>query len=497
MVPKSGRAYVRDCVCAPRGDRLSIVGAGMTRAWSTYQQAIFADIESGQGNTVVLARAGSGKTSTLEEASKRLPGGARATFVAFNKAIATELSARLPSSVECSTLHSAGFKALRRAWPRTQVDDRHVRKIIREDFAHLPRDWDIPKAVSLCKANLNRSTKFVDACIGEFDLSAPENGYQRREFCESTIEVLDSALEDSRHTGVIDFDDMIYLPIVEKLRLPQYSHVFVDETQDLNASQLEMVIRMRAPKGRIVAVGDDRQAIYRFRGADSNAVKRIVDATDAKILPLSICYRCGRKVIEQAKRFVPDIEAAPGAPEGIVSEISEEKLPEKLLPGDFVLSRTNAPLLSLCFRLIADGKSAHVRGRDIGQGLETLLRKSKTTTIRDLLAWVEKWSQKEIARRIENDQDIDVISDKRDCMVAIAAMADTIDELHGVISALFSDETGGITLSSTHKAKGLEADRVYMLASTYGKWPGIEEDNLQYVAITRARKELYFAAGAS
>jgi superfamily I DNA/RNA helicase len=65
------------------------------------------------------------------------------------------------------------------------------------------------------------------------------------------------------------------------------------------------------------------------------------------------------------------------------------------------------------------------------------------------------------------------------------------------IQALFSDtdETRRVTLSTTHKAKGLERDRAWVLADTYRPTRGTEEANLWYVAVTRAKTTLFLVRG--
>ena len=98
----------------PSTDHLHI--AAPKRNWSNYQKAIFRDINSGKGHTVVIARAGSGKTSTIVEGFKYLPKGKKTLMVAFNKAIAEELKQRAPSYVDIMTLHSLGFRAIKQAF---------------------------------------------------------------------------------------------------------------------------------------------------------------------------------------------------------------------------------------------------------------------------------------------------------------------------------------------------------------------------------------------
>ena len=79
-------------------------------------------------------------------------------------------------------------------------------------------------------------------------------------------------------------------------------------------------------------------------------------------------------------------------------------------------------------------------------------------------------------------------------------MEKNIEDLKLKIQSIFSDDIEGIILSTVHKAKGLEADRVFivrpdllpMTKNIRSQWERQQENNLTYVAITRARKELIY-----
>ena len=109
------------------------------------------------------------------------------------------------------------------------------------------------------------------------------------------LESADAAFEVMRHsramTQVVDYDDMLWVPYVDKLPVPQFDYVFLDETQDMNAAQLYLVLEAVKAGGRVIAVGDPRQAIYGFRGADSGAMDNITQAlaiTDAVTLAANL-----------------------------------------------------------------------------------------------------------------------------------------------------------------------------------------------------------------
>jgi DNA helicase II / ATP-dependent DNA helicase PcrA len=467
------------------------------RTWSPYQLAVFANVATGTGHTVVNAVAGSGKTTVLEEAVQHVPAGMRILFVAFNKSIAEELGRRVRGA-EVSTLHSYGLKCVTVGLGRLRIDGHRVDDFCRALHGDDAKTWDLrrdlAKCVSLAKGSLASTADAVDALIDAFEIDSAVNGH-RATFIADVLKILEQckSVEDGR----IDFDDMIWLPVVLGLSQRQFDRVFVDETQDLNAAQIELVLRAVRPDGRILAVGDPRQAIYRFRGADEAAFENVRGRLGAVELPLSICYRCCKAVIRVAQEIVPTIEAAPDAEEGEVRSVTYPEMRASVQAGDFVLSRTNAPLIALCMGLLAEGRRASIQGRDIGKQLAGFVKKSKAADVEALRSYIEAWADKECARLAAKRRDTQSVEDRAACILAISDGAASVADVVNRIESLFADTNDGsrIMLSTTHKAKGLERDRVWLLADTYRRRPGIEEDNLWYVAVTRARKTLVLVEG--
>lgn len=100
-------------------------------------------------------------------------------------------------------------------------------------------------------------------------------------------------------------------------------------------------------------------------------MSRIVERTQATVLPLSVTYRCPRKHVRLARRFAPAIQAAPRAAEGRVTATSEGAPSRSVTAGDLVLCRINAPLVETCLKLIQRLIPAQVLGRDIAGKLVT------------------------------------------------------------------------------------------------------------------------------
>ena len=489
---KSGNKY------PPKKPVNYVFKAEPKREWSAFQKAIFKDIATGSGHTVVIARAGSGKTSTIVEGFKYLPKGKKTLMVAFNKNIADELRQRAPSYVDTLTLHSLGFRAIKQAFGNTVMLENDkcrgiVATIIGDDKDNWELNQSLCKCVSLCKGFLFDTPAKIGSIIDEFGIEMFD--LERDKFISVVIKTLGLCKAQKQ---IIDFDDMIWFPFVYRLNVGKFDVVFVDEAQDLNAAQIAMVMSAIKMDGRSIAVGDPAQSIYQFRGADSEAMPNFISKLNAKTLPLSVSYRCPLGVINLAKEIVPDIEAAPNAKEGVVEHIRITELLKLVKPGDFILSRTNAPLVKYCMALLRSGVPANIQGRDVGSNLNYFIKKSKAKTIKSFIEYVNEWRKIEVHRLLSEKKDTMVVDDKAECLLNLCEGNLTIKDLKDTIDKLFNDvdDAAKVILSTTHKAKGLERDRVFLLADTYRKGAGGEEDNLWYVAVTRAKKELYLARKA-
>lgn len=469
---------------------------------SSYQKAIYQWVGSGMGNAVVEAVAGSGKTSTIVKALDYMRGDV--LFAAFNKHIADELKLRVPKYVDARTIHSLGFMTLVRRLG-CKVDGKKVQKLVqkvtnRVDMATLDMRTDIANVASLAKMTLcdYTSPEALLELIEYYDLDIPETRLET--IIEKVPEVLKLDLEDTKE---IDFDDMVWMPLKFDLKVRGYDWVCVDEAQDLSGAQQALAMKALRPGGRFVAIGDSRQSIYGFRGADPSSMPTIRERLKAIQLPLSISYRCPRSHIALAQAIVPRIEAAPNAKEGVVYEMKLDAAAPRIQDDDLVLCRTNAPLAKIALRLIRDGKKAKIRGRDISGNLLRLVNRIDAATLSSFLSQLDEYRDREAASLRSRDKDSKAISleDKVDTIEALAEGLRTVEELKERINDVFSDETKGIVCSTVHRAKGLEANRVFiyrpdLLPFPYAKkeslWQHDQEMNLKYVALTRSKSELTF-----
>lgn len=483
--------------------------------WSPQQEAIFDWFRAGKGNLVVRARAGTGKTTTILEAIEHAPENP-ILLAAFNKDISVELQARLKNPrAEAKTLHSAGFAVLRRKASVRPVSDKGHRLATEVCPIRRPRTGDpIPTLITLIAklASLGKAVQPLTVTVDSLMRLAEDYGLEPDEKDARYAHVGDiagwamDAIEKSKvYDGTIDFDDMIFLPLALDLVNPSYSMIVIDEAQDMNASQLLLAQRLVKANGRIAVVGDDRQAIYGFRGADSNAIDRLKAELGAQELPLTTTYRCPWRIVDLAKELVPDYQAAPSAPEGLVEQMLPERMLAEVKPGDFILSRLNAPLMPTCMQLLREGRATKVAGRDVAGQLTGLIRRHYHSEVAQLLANLDSWVRNETEKVLRSKKSpaqiearMEYLSDMFAVVEALSEGKTSTDGLIAFINDLFIDEKDAekkpvILCSTIHRIKGKEAHRVFVLAETLycrGKRGGLEESNLHYVAVTRAKQTL-------
>jgi len=306
------------------------------------------------------------------------------------------------------------------------------------------------------------------------------------------------------------------MPSILGLPVQRYDLLIVDEAQDLNRAQQSLAL---AAGDRLMFVGDENQAIYGFAGADSESMQRMVDhlsSTDRNctVLPLTDTRRCAKAIFSEAQKIVPGFRAHESNPEGLIGRAgydSEGKgyYGDLAVPSDLVVCRVNAPLVHECFGFLKQGRKANIQGRDIGTGLINTVKKLKPNDICDLSMklndWYHEQCQKENAKKNPRETRIIAIQDRYECLEHFCDAHDSVDGMIKHIQDLFTEKAPGdsILLSSIHRAKGLEANRVFFLEPdsatcphpmAKSDWQVKQEWNLRYVAMTRAINELYYIA---
>lgn len=590
---EEARQSIRRCGCPCGCDAAVDAGNRCPKCFNNHQgttSALAAKLAPKSNKTaphvIVEARAGSGKTTTLVEGLKVMKGlGSKLTpspqqkavwdaislsrgqaqtvgFCAFNKSIAVELGRRVPTGCDAMTLHSLGYKSVARSLTtKINVTDWRVKDLLAgllgkeakeliktrpafvfavDDLVGLVKNnlvqvWDRPEAE--VSAELAKLASHYDVDLGD----------QPEEVFKVVPKVVALCKTEYTTDGRIDYNDMIWLPIVCGLPVFRYDLLLVDEAQDLNRCQ--QALAKRAGR-RLILCGDPKQAIYGFAGADTESMPRMakeLGETESGCvqLPLTVTRRCGRRIVAEANRYVPDFSAHETCPEGLIStvdfgsgRIEEGSYHSKVADGDAILCRVNAPLVSQCFRFLKAGRKANIQGREVGAGLVKTVDAMKapnhevTTLLSKLGAWLESETAKEQAKKNPSDARLQNLEDRYLCLVAFAEGETTVDGVKAKIKSTFGDrecpkcgakygnnvdscfnkacnkapliKPRGICLSSIHRSKGLEWNRVFFLRHKDAPiphpmaktpWAKEQEYNLLYVAITRAISQLVYITG--
>ncbi len=523
---------------------------------SSYQEAIIektlAAVKNNESVKIAVnAVAGSGKSTTIKyialfaENAGLSPDDIRITV--FGKKNAKDLKEKLGKRWEQSigTLHSTGFSILQKelgGWSRFNKIDEYKYEKIARDLKYISGrgkdkgvgsliesgaiasngEQSFIKILDLLRLTLKEPTaENVDEIIDHFQI---ENIADSKSCAVAATAILDKG----RVLGLqkqIDFTDQIWLPVVWELHkrpwFMPYRLVCVDESQDLNAAQLQLSINLCNPKNGIGGyVGDPFQSVFGFSGADCDSWSKIVKANNAIEMPLSVCYRCGKEHIKLVNELFPDIpiKAYEDNHDGEIIQIKEDDLDKYLYKGArniMVLARKTAPLVSQCIKLISRGIPAQVKGRDIGQTLVReveVITKTQGFTWEHFAHWIEQYKVGKLNQyqAKENfEQLAEALTDRLEAILAIyeAIQPKTLQAFKIYAEDLFSDtdEEAVIYLSTVHSAKGLERDDVIIikpddLPMRWRKilpWQQQQEDNLHYVALTRAKNRLIIAGKCS
>ena len=505
---------------------------------------------------IVNATAGSGKTTTIvdglsfvntgKETSRYKPSdeqkaiwgwmkdnissNGEVVVCAFSNAIAGELKERLTFGV-ATTIHSLGCRIMRENKIRIGRPDTWKTTNLYQEFCQVKNMKELSQAqrailddtkelVKICKDNVLTEDDITEnrvACL------AMDNEYTFASSASACTEAIRYVLTEGsklptqgsvKHTAfskakpvkgiAIDFDDMIYLPARYGWKISA-DCIIVDEAQDLSAGKLQLITNQECKT--FVFVGDPNQAIFAFAGAQSDSFSKIAESVEQiETLPLSFTYRCGKSIVAEAQKIVGNaINAGETNPEGEVCHIEAADM--DLQVGDMLVSRVNAPLMQIAWKLVKANKPVQVVGRNIGTGLVRLINKltdKQSVDAVTLCQLVEDWRDHQIkllqTKKYDTESRQIAIGDQADCICTIATNCKTSAEVLSFIQQIFNDvEKGTIRLSSIHRAKGLEADSVYFynprnvphpLAKT--EEAKKQEWNLKFVAVTRAIHKLVY-----
>jgi superfamily I DNA/RNA helicase len=473
--------------------------------YSVYQSDIFDEIINGKNNIVISAVAGSGKTTTIQESLKIIPKDSDSIYMAFNNNIVEEMKSRLKNTKTLiSTMHSFGWRAimkstnfkakLNKSKSYKYIDICLKKNNIVDEKLKSYYFYMMSGMLDLIRQNLVSDFDDIISLGMKYDFLLGEDDVM---MLSETLQMMN---KDKRE---FDFTDMIYRVIVDKIRLPKYDFIFVDESQDLSKCQQEIISKIKKINGRMIAVGDPSQAIYGFAGSDNNSYDNLKNMFPNTIeLPLSVNYRCGKEIVKEAQKINDQILPFSKNKNGIV----RNGVVTEIINSDWVLCRNLKPLVQLNLFLLDKKTKSFIKGYDIGVGLTRLLDKSTKSRVDNAIKSYENEILKEMVkmkkkgvRNPKNSEKIDNMNQKLEILKILSKDLLFTKDLIKRIKEIFKESGEGVMLSTIHKAKGMENNRIFFLLPNLipnqfatQSWQIQQEHNLMYVAITRAKNELIY-----
>lgn len=485
---------------------------------SQYQIAIFDYIKHDNGNLIIEACSGSGKTTTIIKCLSLIDDNLSKLFVAFNKAIVKNIESKTKGieNIEVKTVHSIGYRLLSNMVGAKQIKINEFKyskilgnKSFRKEFVIKKKKFfnkflnNVKILFHYSRCNLCDNFKEISALSEKYDLDLVGN--------EIDI-VLKLLAKGKKILNEFDYTDMIWLPNVLHLSdsSMKYDYILVDEMQDINIAQLKLILSLFKLGSRGIFVGDEYQLIYGFAGTDKMSFEAIKRLPNTKSLPLSISYRCSKKIVEYVKDLSPNIEAYEKANEGAINHFDTLADAQD---GDAVICRNNAPLIKAYIDLLSMHKNPIFIDNDIVTDLiylventkANLLNKSLTTdgvfsrlyynlfSLRNFLMEKHKVTKEDV---YENNQFV-TLYDSILTLELLSNGLNTAEELINKIKSIYNKKNeNGIILTSAHKSKGLEFNNVFIICDSLlgqkkkNNWETEQERNLKYVAYTRSKNNL-------
>lgn len=493
--------------------------------FSQEQLDIFDFAEYGVQNLIVQAVAGAGKTTTLIECANRIDPDKKILLLAHNKSTRDTLKERIGNkpNVSVYTLHGLGWRMFAEHFEKTPMlsEDKYwsyvnqnLDSIAGDEYMRLKPvvkmnyKSNVLDLINKSRQNLKQSEKEIKKLA--------KRKYGMNLIGNEAKTVSDILKWGANSLDTVDFLDLLWLPSEKGYFTKKYTAdiIMLDEAQDASLAQQDVVSRCFTRSTRLFAFGDRDQTINSWAGSDTEAFDHLKDSStfrrDAKELPLTTNYRCGKKIIEYAKQYTNNgIKARIGAPDG---EIIFNARLSNIKDGDMVLCRNIAPLMEVYRTCLNNGKKVYFRGEQLGKNLISNVDCTSGDSIKEIINDMKKrlislWhfiaSENNILlEEAASDFRVVKLLDSIQAMESLPKTVETRNDFKKFVEDVFSDEgKEGIELSTIHRAKGLEADNVFVICpslipsklSTLD-WQIEEEQHLLYVMCTRPKNTLNFVS---
>lgn len=471
----------------------------------TTQQLHIVDLVGKNDFVKIDAGAGAAKTSTLGLCAEQYV--EPSLYLAFNKTMASEAAERFPSWVTCKTTHSLAYGVFGRPLNSKLSRPTGRYENVCGTGSEVAKYFKIAMQETVMGKRITAGGigQAVKETVNNFEYSADESvmlkhvSYSalkkigKNDHFDSTFYsaiVLDYAkklwtLRINVQSNILcTHDTYLKLYQLSKPNLSQYSTVYLDEAQDTNDCVLDIIKRQK----KVVFVGDQRQQIYGFRGS-VNAMQKI----DCETGYLTTSFRFGQAVADLANVILgKSKEDGLKGWDQLTTEVFRRQDVMDLPVKHTRLYRTNAALLSDAVVLIGKGQRVNLEIdvkdflRKLESAVELKMGNMAKVKHEDFLAY-DNWKE------LEDENPTGEIG-----RIYNIIESGSHYQVIGVLTSHKNSNDPDIIMTTAHKAKGREWDCI-LLADDFpscfdkdGAFVGLEEmeENLLYVAVTRAKKWL-------
>jgi ATP-dependent DNA helicase RecQ len=319
---------------------------------------------------------------------------------------------------------------------------------------------------------------------------------------------LDEAKDVVRHAA-----EMIEKGEVEPSKIAK-SVLVIDEAQDMGQDDFRLVqaLMQQNEEMRVIAVGDDDQNIYGFRGSNSKYMQSLVSQEGAKLYEMTDNYRSAKAIVDCANRFVQripgrmkhaPIQSATGEEGKVMTLKSLQNTEIKVQGGTAILTRTNEETMQVAYELEQRGLHATIAqslgGFRFGNLSEVryFIKKIKELSENDEVTISEKIWKKAKNCTLETYASSTCLGVMRCFFADFEAIHKDYyrSDLHEFIfesniEDFIASDDKSVFVSTIHKAKGREFDTVYLMSSV-PDGRQVEDMRAYYVGLTRAKRNLY------
>jgi ATP-dependent DNA helicase RecQ len=304
--------------------------------------------------------------------------------------------------------------------------------------------------------------------------------------------------------------EMIEKREVEPAKIAK-SVLVIDEAQDMGQDDFRLVqaLMRQNEEMRVIAVGDDDQNIYAFRGSDSHYMQSLIEQDGAKLYEMTDNYRSASAVVDCANRYVlrlpnrmkhTPIYSATGI-KGVVKTLNSLLDAEMIVQGSTaVLTRTNEETMQVAYELEQRGLYVTVAqsmgGFRFGNLAEVRFFMKQLGEKDEVSIQKEKWQETK-RLTLENYSISKCLDVMRHFFADFEATHKEYyrSDLHefimeSKIEDFIAADDKSVFVSTIHKAKGREFNTVYLLSPVPDE-RNIEEKRAYYVGLTRAKQNLY------